>query len=199
MADKKRSHGSSLESQSLSPDRTRICKISEASSEQNELSKKLRLKENSRSSNLPKEKEKKKKLKKLEKKKRMKEKKLKKKHKKEKRRLKKAAAAAMTSTENAKDVKHKVFRDKEPEEPSDQLLMDRAKAMAPMTKEEWEKRQSVIRKVYDEETGRHRLIKGDGEILEEIVSRDRHREINRQATQGDGAFFQSTIAAKLKK
>lgn len=196
MADKKRSHGSSLESQSLSPDRTRICKISEASSEQNELSKKLRLKENSRyeghtstsskkfnkskkikgkpknsssssdsqshsscssrSSNLPKAKEKKKKLKKLEKKKRMKEKKLKKKHKKEKRRLKKAAAAAMTSTENAKDVKHKVFRDKEPEEPSDQLLMDRAKAMAPMTKEEWEKRQSVIRKVYDEETGRHR-------------------------------------------
>lgn len=29
--------------------------------------------------------------------------------------------------------------------------------MAPMTKEEWEKRQSVVRKVLDEETGRYRL------------------------------------------
>lgn len=36
-----------------------------------------------------------------------------------------------------------------------------------------------------------RLIKGDGEVLEEIVSRDRHKEINRQATNADGAFFQS--------
>lgn len=45
----------------------------------------------------------------------------------------------------------------------------------------------------------NRLIKGDGEVLEEIVSRDRHREINRQATQGDCAFFQSTMAAKLRK
>jgi hypothetical protein len=44
-----------------------------------------------------------------------------------------------------------------------------------------------------------RLIKGDGEVLEEIVSRDRHREINRQATRGDGAFFQATMAAKLHK
>lgn len=35
-------------------------------------------------------------------------------------------------------------------------LSDRAKAMKPMTKEEWDKRQQVIRKVYDEETGRHR-------------------------------------------
>ncbi|CAB0018448.1 unnamed protein product, partial [Nesidiocoris tenuis] len=65
--------------------------------------------------------------------------------------------------------------------------------MAPMTKEEWEKRQSVVRRVYDEATGRHRLIKGDGEVLEEIVSRDRHLEINRQATLGDGLYFQSKL------
>uniref|UniRef100_A0A0A9YPC9 ADP-ribosylation factor-like protein 6-interacting protein 4 n=1 Tax=Lygus hesperus TaxID=30085 RepID=A0A0A9YPC9_LYGHE len=65
--------------------------------------------------------------------------------------------------------------------------------MAPMTKEEWDKRQSVIRRVYDETTGRHRLIKGDGEVLEEIVSRDRHKEINRLATAGDGAYFQSKL------
>lgn len=43
-----------------------------------------------------------------------------------------------------------------------------------------------------------RLIKGDGEVLEEIVSRDRHKQINRQATHADGAFFQSqTVDKKL--
>lgn len=36
-------------------------------------------------------------------------------------------------------------------------LMEKSKAMAPMTKEEWEKRQSVVRRVLDEETGRYRL------------------------------------------
>lgn len=35
-----------------------------------------------------------------------------------------------------------------------------------------------------------RLIRGDGEVVEEMVSRDRHRDINRQATAGDGQFFQ---------
>ena len=69
------------------------------------------------------------------------------------------------------------------------VLMDR-KTKAPETKEEYEKRQSVIRKVVDAETGRTRLIKGDGEILEEIVTKDQHKRINRQATQGDGDDFQ---------
>ncbi|XP_072949929.1 uncharacterized protein [Epargyreus clarus] len=36
-------------------------------------------------------------------------------------------------------------------------LMEKSKAMAPMTKEEWEQRQSVIRRVLDEESGRYRL------------------------------------------
>ncbi|KAK9505989.1 hypothetical protein O3M35_008008 [Rhynocoris fuscipes] len=67
------------------------------------------------------------------------------------------------------------------------------KRMAPETKEQWEERQKVIRKVYDEQTGRYRLIKGDGEVLEEIVSKDRHKEINRQATIGDGQYFQSKL------
>ncbi|GBP44900.1 ADP-ribosylation factor-like protein 6-interacting protein 4 [Eumeta japonica] len=70
-------------------------------------------------------------------------------------------------------------------------LMEKSKAMAPMTREEWEKKQSVIRRVLDEETGRYRLIKGDGEVLEEIVTKEKHKEINRQATRADGAFFQS--------
>ena len=76
-----------------------------------------------------------------------------------------------------------------------------ARRMVPMTKEEWEKQQvsrhllrfssgtdlihgfnssqNVIRKVYDPDTGRHRLVKGSGEILEEIVSYSRHKDINR--------------------
>ncbi|XP_013142333.1 PREDICTED: ADP-ribosylation factor-like protein 6-interacting protein 4 isoform X2 [Papilio polytes] len=75
-------------------------------------------------------------------------------------------------------------------------LMEKSKAMAPMTKEEWEQRQSVVRRVMDEETGRYRLIKGDGEVIEEIVSRDRHKQINRQATNADGNFFQSQMLDK---
>ncbi|XP_022336594.2 uncharacterized protein LOC111132936 [Crassostrea virginica] len=67
------------------------------------------------------------------------------------------------------------------------------RVMKPMTKEEWEKQQSVVRRVYDPETGRTRLVKGDGEILEEIVSKERHKEISKQATQGDGLFFQRKL------
>nr|XP_033812902.1 ADP-ribosylation factor-like protein 6-interacting protein 4 isoform X1 [Geotrypetes seraphini] len=66
----------------------------------------------------------------------------------------------------------------------------RIQAMKPMTKEEWDKKQSIIRRVLDPETGRTRLIKGDGEILEEIVSKERHKEINKQATHGDGLAFE---------
>lgn len=33
--------------------------------------------------------------------------------------------------------------------------------------------------MYDPDTGRHRLVKGSGEILEEIVSYSRHKDINR--------------------
>uniref|UniRef100_A0A8C2FGZ1 ADP-ribosylation factor-like protein 6-interacting protein 4 n=1 Tax=Cyprinus carpio TaxID=7962 RepID=A0A8C2FGZ1_CYPCA len=52
----------------------------------------------------------------------------------------------------------------------------------PMTKEDYEARQSVIRRALDPETGRTRLVRGDGEILEEIVSKERHQEVNKQAT-----------------
>ncbi|CAH1232295.1 ARL6IP4 [Branchiostoma lanceolatum] len=65
----------------------------------------------------------------------------------------------------------------------------KAHSMRPMTKEEWEKQQSVVRRVFDPDTGRNRLVKGDGEIIEEIVSKERHKQINQQATQGDGLSF----------
>ena len=43
-----------------------------------------------------------------------------------------------------------------------------------------------------------RLVRGDGEILEEIVSEARHKEINRTATSGDGASFQAMLNTKLR-
>lgn len=63
----------------------------------------------------------------------------------------------------------------------------------PLTKEEYEARQSVIRRVLDPETGRTRLVRGEGEIIEEIVSRERHIDINKQATSGDGNAFQRRL------
>lgn len=36
-----------------------------------------------------------------------------------------------------------------------------------------------------------RLVKGSGEIIEEVVSRDKQREINRMATIGDGLSYQA--------
>ncbi|XP_064612972.1 ADP-ribosylation factor-like protein 6-interacting protein 4 isoform X2 [Liolophura sinensis] len=66
------------------------------------------------------------------------------------------------------------------------------KSLKPMTKEEWEKEQSVVRRVFDPDTGRTRLIKGDGEIIEEIVSKERQMEINKAAL-GDGYSFQARV------
>jgi hypothetical protein len=86
-----------------------------------------------------------------------------------------------------------------------------SKAKAPQTREEYEAKQSIIRKVVDTETGRTRLIRGnfvemvmslflfltffssisgDGEVIEEIVTKDRHKDINKAATKQDGANFE---------
>ncbi|XP_026333513.1 ADP-ribosylation factor-like protein 6-interacting protein 4 [Hyposmocoma kahamanoa] len=138
----------------------------------------------------------KKKLRKLKKKLRKEQKKtekaLQKKLKKEKKKLKKKRRSKSSSC--SRDDAFKKGADEAADIPLE--LMEKSKAMAPMTKEEWEKRQSIVRRVLDEESGRYRLIKGDGEVLEEIVSRDRHKQINRQATQADGAFFQAQTVYK---
>ncbi|KAF5301159.1 hypothetical protein FQA39_LY10837 [Lamprigera yunnana] len=78
-------------------------------------------------------------------------------------------------------------------------LMDTSKVIAPMTKQQWDKQQSIIRKVYDENTGRHRLIKGDGEVVEEIVSKEKHKNINKTATKGDGEYFQRNVCSGSNK
>lgn len=71
--------------------------------------------------------------------------------------------------------------------------------MAPMSKEQYEKQQSTVREVYDEESGRRRLVRGSGEIIERIVSRDDHQRINQRATQGDGSSFSRHIFGKLQR
>ncbi|XP_053698403.1 ADP-ribosylation factor-like protein 6-interacting protein 4 [Sabethes cyaneus] len=77
-------------------------------------------------------------------------------------------------------------------------LMDTT-ARAPETREQYEARQAVVRRIVDPETGRTRLIKGDGEIIEECVSRERHYEINRLATAVDGAeFYRKSIELNVK-
>ncbi|XP_046656914.1 ADP-ribosylation factor-like protein 6-interacting protein 4 [Daphnia pulicaria] len=69
--------------------------------------------------------------------------------------------------------------------------LNSSKIRAPMTKEEYEKQQNTLKWIVDPETGRRRLIRGSGEIMEEIVSRERHQAINKQATIADGNFFQA--------
>ena len=99
-----------------------------------------------------------------------------------------------------KDKKDKNLKKKKKSEevgpPVPEEILNNSKTMAPMTKEEWEKKESVIKKVYDPVSGRTRLIKGSGEVLEEIVSKDMHKQINKQATIGDGNFFQANLSRK---
>uniref|UniRef100_A0A8C1Y7S1 ADP-ribosylation factor-like protein 6-interacting protein 4 n=1 Tax=Cyprinus carpio TaxID=7962 RepID=A0A8C1Y7S1_CYPCA len=58
----------------------------------------------------------------------------------------------------------------------------------PMTKEDYEARQSVIRRALDPETS-HQLVRGDGEILEEIVSKERHQEVNKVQSENIDAEY----------
>lgn len=74
-----------------------------------------------------------------------------------------------------------------------EIPQTKTRSMVPMTKEEYEKQQSILRRVFDPDTGRNRLIKGDGEVIEEIVSYSRQKEINKQATKGDASSFQRML------
>jgi Nuclear RNA-splicing-associated protein len=63
----------------------------------------------------------------------------------------------------------------------------------PMTREQYEAERAVVRQVYDAETGRVRLVRGTGEVIEQIVSRHDHLRINRTATRGDGASYATQV------
>ncbi|KAL4716266.1 hypothetical protein ACJJTC_014746 [Scirpophaga incertulas] len=107
----------------------------------------------SNSSDSSREKKKLRKLKKkLKKERKRTEKILKRRLKEEKRKKRRKTTSVSDRDDRSKDVIE--------ETPADIpiALMERSKAMAPMTKEEWDKRQSIIRKVLDEESGRYRLL-----------------------------------------
>jgi Nuclear RNA-splicing-associated protein len=61
--------------------------------------------------------------------------------------------------------------------------------MTPMSKAEWEVQHNLVRAVVDPATGRTRMMRGTGEIIESIVSRAQHQAINQMATRGDGDSF----------
>jgi len=71
--------------------------------------------------------------------------------------------------------------------------------MVPMSREEHDREQSRIREVYDPLSGRVRLVRGSGEIIERIVSSDAHKRINAVATTGDGRAFARGIYDKLRR
>lgn len=70
-----------------------------------------------------------------------------------------------------------------------------------MTQKQYLELQSQIREVVDPHTGRTRLMRGTGEIIERIVSREEHSRLNKHATLGDGSGFAKDImrAAAMKK
>ncbi|KAL1922476.1 uncharacterized protein VTP21DRAFT_10015 [Calcarisporiella thermophila] len=70
--------------------------------------------------------------------------------------------------------------------------------MAPQTKEQYEKEMSVVREVFDPLSGRMRLIKGSGEVIERPVSRAEQTRIRKMATEWDGMLFQSSLLQQNK-
>jgi hypothetical protein len=95
-------------------------------------------------------------------------------------------------------TEHEQHEQKQQEEESKQQAPRRM--MVPMSKEEYEKEQAKVRQVYDPESGRYRLIRGSGEIIESIVSRSDHQRINQQATRADGASFsRNTLVAAARR
>ena len=77
--------------------------------------------------------------------------------------------------------------------------MRRRAPMVPMRREEHEAAESVVREVFDEQSGRYRLVKGSGEIIERIVTKAQHSEINKNATLFDGVHGASQAQAMARR
>jgi hypothetical protein len=69
-----------------------------------------------------------------------------------------------------------------------------ARSRGPMTQSEYLEMQSIVREVIDPNTGRVRTMRGTGEVIERIVSREEHARLNRYATSGDGSGYARDIA-----
>ena len=61
--------------------------------------------------------------------------------------------------------------------------------MTPMSREEYERENSRVRQVFDPLTGRVRLVRGAGEILEQIVPRHEQQRLKQLATRWDGRLM----------
>ena len=72
----------------------------------------------------------------------------------------------------------------------------RRDVMKPISKEQYERNRSIVREVFDEESGRFRSVRGNGEIIERIVTRNEHERINCMATLGDGRYYASRVVAR---
>jgi len=67
-------------------------------------------------------------------------------------------------------------------------------AKGPMTQAQYLQLQSQIREVVDPATGRVRLVRGNGEIIERIVTKNEHQRLNALATMGDGDGYAKEVA-----
>jgi hypothetical protein len=68
-----------------------------------------------------------------------------------------------------------------------------AQTKGPMTQAQYLQLQSQIREEIDPVTGRIRLVRGTGEIIERIVTKQEHQLINNNATRGDGDSFAKDV------
>ena len=121
-----------------------------------------------------------------------------KKKRKEKRKRKYSSSSSSEEEKRKRRKKEKKMKKKKNKKSAERVEPEAPPVRkGPMSKEDWEKRQSAVRRVFDPDTGRHRLIRGDGEILEEIVSQSRQKQINETATKGDGNSFQVALRLKM--
>jgi hypothetical protein len=67
------------------------------------------------------------------------------------------------------------------------------RSTGPMTQSKYLEMQSIVREVIDP-NGRVRTMRGTGEVIERIVSREEHARLNWYATSGDGSGYVRDIA-----
>ncbi|KAJ3252972.1 hypothetical protein HDU77_004834 [Chytriomyces hyalinus] len=97
-------------------------------------------------------------------------------------------------------VKRKTSIDSIPKQQRPSVSSSRkSSVMAPQRPEEHVAEMNKLRRELDPMTGRIRLIKGTGEVVEEIVTKKQHLEINQQATRGDGAAYSSILHSLVRE
>jgi len=77
--------------------------------------------------------------------------------------------------------------------------IEKSKQMIPMTQEQYKAQQAIIREVYDPESGRMRLVRGTGEIIERIVRKEDHLRINQIATRTDSWSYTRSMMNHIHK